>query len=361
MNPSRQVRTHRQIAEAMEKIWGERASEHPAEIAYHYSRSAALPGAERGAIHAVAAADRAGAAYAYEEVVAFLKLALELLPPTDPRRPRLLGRLGLSLTWTLNPDEALKAASEAGDLIAVSEGETAAADYLAEAGEAMGGAGFMRETGTLSVQGLRYVGTRRDRTWVTLTMRDLVREEVEDPNYLGIPVDSPRRREFQQIIGNIDPRQLPTLLPTVLFESRAEILTPAANNGFALVFFAGEYPRGLSLWENDAIQREREARIAQAVQCRAQAARCHTAVGNCAAASHADQKGRAAGARLPGGSPQLRQLVTARGEMCLALDEHWEKEAASHESFFQNPNQSFAVTWFQAAFRAGAAQIYAHL
>src|SRR5260370_35803438 len=102
----------------------------------------------------------------------------------------------------------------------------------------MGGAGFMRETGTLSVQGLRYVGARRDRTWVTLTMRDLVREEVEDPNYLGIPVDSPRRREFQQIIGNIDPRELPTQLPTVRFESRTEIVTRASSNWFALVFDA---------------------------------------------------------------------------------------------------------------------------
>src|SRR5258708_14437891 len=153
MNPSRQVRTHRQIAEAMENVWGERASEHPAEIAYHYSRSAALPGAERGAIHAVAAADRAGAAYAYEEVVAFLKLALELLPPTDPRRPRLLGRLGLALAWTLNPDEALKAASEAGHLIPISEGGAAAAGYISAACEADCEARVFRPSGPPVPQG----------------------------------------------------------------------------------------------------------------------------------------------------------------------------------------------------------------
>jgi tetratricopeptide (TPR) repeat protein len=98
-----------------------------------------------------------------------------------------------------------------------------------------------------------------------------------------------------------------------------------------------------------------------AVQCWAQTARCRNALGDLAAARDAYQKGRAAGARLTAVSPQLLQLVSARDEMCLALDENWEKEARSHESFFQNQNQSFAVTWFQAAFRAGGAKIYAHL
>ncbi|MFZ0889524.1 MAG: AAA family ATPase, partial [Candidatus Binataceae bacterium] len=44
MNPSRQVRLHRQIAEAMERAWASRTKEHAAEMAYHYSRSAALEG-----------------------------------------------------------------------------------------------------------------------------------------------------------------------------------------------------------------------------------------------------------------------------------------------------------------------------
>jgi tetratricopeptide (TPR) repeat protein len=359
MNPSRQVRIHRQIAKAMEKIWGERASEHAAEIAYQYSRSAALPGAERGAEHAIAAANRAEAAYAYEEVTTFLKLALELLPPTDPRRPRLLGRLGLALAWTLNPDEALKAASEAGDLIAVSEGEAAAADYIADAAEAIWEAGFMHPAGILSAQGLRYAGARRDHTWVKLTMRDLVREEVDDPNYLGIPMDSPRRREFEQVMRKIDPRGLPTRMPGVQFQSREEILAHWPSNGFALTFYAGEFSRARPLWEDGAARAEREGRIALAVQCWAQAARCRNALGDLAGARETYQKGRAAGSRLTAVSMQLMQLVTARNELCLAVDENWEREALSHESAMQR--QSFALTWFQAAFRAGGAQIYAHL
>ena len=362
MNPSRQVRIHRQIAEAMEEFWGERAFKHAAEIAYQYSRSAALPGAERGGAHAIAAADWAETAYAYEEVATFLKLALELLPPDDPRRSRLLGRLGLALAWTLNPEEALKAASKAGDLIAVSQGEAAATDYLAEAADALADAGFMRPAATLASQGLRYAGNRRDETWVALTTRDLWREEADDPGYPGIPLDSPRRRELFQVIGSkdvgSDADAVPRLRP-LQFQSREEVLTRAPNYLGGLTFYAGEYRRALPLWEDSAVRCERQGRIAVAVLAWAQAARCHNALGNFAGAQTAYLKGRTAGSRLTVVSPQLLQLSTARDEMWLALDENWEKLATAHEAAMREP--SFEVSWFLAAFRAGGARIYAHL
>jgi hypothetical protein len=91
--------------EEMERFWGERVSEHAAEAAYRYSRSAVFPGEGRGAALAITAADRAEATYAHDEVVAFLRVALDLAPNDDPRRPRLLARLGLALTWTLKPEE----------------------------------------------------------------------------------------------------------------------------------------------------------------------------------------------------------------------------------------------------------------
>src|SRR5262249_21997661 len=43
LNPARQARLHRAIAEAMEAVYGDRAVEHAAEIARHYHRSATLP------------------------------------------------------------------------------------------------------------------------------------------------------------------------------------------------------------------------------------------------------------------------------------------------------------------------------
>jgi len=104
LSPSRQVRLHRQIAEAMEHLYGSATgsvqggiAEHAAEVAYQYQRSAELPGAERGVAHALAAVERAEAAYAYDEAASFLRTAIELMPSTDPRRPRFLGRLAQSL------------------------------------------------------------------------------------------------------------------------------------------------------------------------------------------------------------------------------------------------------------------------
>ena len=93
LNPSRQVRVHRRIAEALEA----RPPAPAAEVAYQYHRSAALPGAEAGAAFALRAADEATSAYAWEQVVAFCEMALDLMSEEDGRRLEVTGRLGLAL------------------------------------------------------------------------------------------------------------------------------------------------------------------------------------------------------------------------------------------------------------------------
>src|SRR5262245_48358249 len=105
LNPSRQVRLHRAIAEAMEALHGTRAAERAAELAEQYHRSAALPGAERGVVHAIAAADRAEVEVAWDRVATFLRMALELMESDDVRRPRVLARMGWRWRgqWTSRP------------------------------------------------------------------------------------------------------------------------------------------------------------------------------------------------------------------------------------------------------------------
>ena len=113
LSPSRQVRLHRQIAEAMERVYGDRANDHAAELAYQYHRSAAIAGAERGVPHALAAADQAEAAYAHDEAAQFLGIAVDLLPADDARRPRLLARFAVALAWSMRFDESVATAIEA--------------------------------------------------------------------------------------------------------------------------------------------------------------------------------------------------------------------------------------------------------
>src|SRR5262249_6744729 len=114
------------------------AERYAGEIARQYYQSAALPGAERGVAYCLATADRAERAGALEEVADALAMALALLPADDARRGRLLARRGLALSSTKHANEAAAIAVEAAELLAVSDGRAAAADYLAEV------AGFSR-------------------------------------------------------------------------------------------------------------------------------------------------------------------------------------------------------------------------
>jgi class 3 adenylate cyclase/tetratricopeptide (TPR) repeat protein len=361
LNPSRQVRLHRQIAEAMERRDTERygdtpqaVSEHAAELAYQYHRSAALPGAERGVGYAIAAADHAEAAFARDETVTFLRMALDLLPPGDPRRPRLLARVGMALAWTLEFDEALKAASEAGDLIAATEGHDAAADFLAEAMEALWGAGFQRGAWALAGQGLRYVGDRRDQTWAWLASSDVDRREAEDPDNPGIPLDTPERREIEKIVHELPLEERRSFLS--YFESREDILARFPDAAPVVAFYAGDYRRGLALFEQAAAQAEQEGRLAWAVADWAQVARMHNALGNLEAAQQAYERGMSLAARLAGPSLQALQLVAARWEMRSARGEI--QEALEElEALLGQP--ALENQWASAAIRAAGAALYA--
>ena len=199
-NASRQVRLHRRLAEEMERVYGGGGSERAAEIAQQYARSAALPGAERGVTHALAAAAHAESAAAHEEAASFLRMALELALPDDARRPRVLARLGLSLAWSRAPEEAVRVASEAGELLAAAEGSDAAADYLAEACRAVFGGSFSPAAWRLATQGLRHIGARRDLTWAQLMWADLGRRTAEDPDFPGIELASPEEEEIHRIV-----------------------------------------------------------------------------------------------------------------------------------------------------------------
>ena len=223
LSPSRRARLHRQLAEAMEHHYGapftssgpDGLVQHAAQIAQQYYRSKDLSGAERGVNHALAAADRAETFYARDEAVTFLRIALDLLPKDDPRRPRLRGRLGLALAWALFFEEALTVCSEAAELVAAGEGEDAAADYLAKLLVPMWEGGFFRGAFAIAQQGLKYAGMRRDVTWASLMGMDIIRRETAAADGPGVPLDVPEREEvahiFKQLVSG--QRPLATDLP----------------------------------------------------------------------------------------------------------------------------------------------------
>jgi DNA-binding CsgD family transcriptional regulator len=95
MSSSRRARLHRRLAEVLERLYERDPTPVAAELVRQYQESATLPGAERGAIHALTAGRVARAAYAPEDAVMTLHQGLALAAAEDHD---IRGRLLIELT-----------------------------------------------------------------------------------------------------------------------------------------------------------------------------------------------------------------------------------------------------------------------
>jgi len=314
LSPPRRVRLHRQIAEAMEHCFGDRVAEHAAEVAEQYHRSAALPGAERGVDHAMVAAERAEAAYAREGAVAALRVALDLIPKDDARRPRLYARLGLALAWILAFAEAQTMALEAARLIAATEGDDEAADYLAEILTPMWEGGFLQGALTVAQQGLRFVHTRRDATWASHRAIEIICREPEAPDSPGIPVDTPERTEIGRLLAQLPVR--PNYAWRFLVSDgrwRAEHF-----------LLSGKYRRSVERLRLLANECEAQGRIALAASYWCVASRCLIALGDFEEAQVTRLRGAALVQRAPDSAMHVGALLAVgEDERRMAFDENW--------------------------------------
>jgi class 3 adenylate cyclase/tetratricopeptide (TPR) repeat protein len=317
LSPSRQVRLHREIAEAMERLYGDRAMEHAAELAYQYHRSGGLPGTERGADYAVAAADQAELIPAWDEVAVFSRMAMDLLPEADTRRAQAAGRLGLALAWSTGSDEAARACAEAADLIAKAKGTDSAADYFAEAVPALFAAN-VRAAWDLAARGMALIGDRRDASWAMLAWADSYRRDAEDPEDVGIPLLTEQRREiirvFEQLPGAGGLAAVGTQITLHDFQNREDAMAEAAEvrpgrfadlqRALLLVYPVGDYRSGRELCQQRAERADREGDIAAGVSYWSHAARCCYALGEF-------DEGDAALARCEALAPRLTAASTA--------------------------------------------------
>ena len=291
LSPARQVRLHRQIAEAME----ERAAPTPSyagEIARHYFHSAALPGAERGVAYCLAAAERAERAAALEEVADALAMALALLPANDAQRGRLLARRGFALASTKRANDAAAIAVDAADLIAVSDGRAAAADYLAEVAGSIALAGTRRAAWAIAHHGLTFTEGRHDLTWAVLRAYELDRLDAEDPEHPGILVDTPERREIARFSPLYQPDQALTRGSRPrwrsqwdIHESRRAVLETAGPDAVnAQIAWAGAYGDALPLVQRRADAALERGELAAAAADVSVCSRLRAALGELAAA-----------------------------------------------------------------------------
>jgi len=315
LSPSRQVRLHRRIAEAMDRLYGDRVMEHAPELAYQYHRSNGLPGAERGADYAVSAADQAERLPAWDQVAVFSRMALDLLPEADTRRAQAAGRLGLALAWSTGSDEAARACAEAADLLAKTEGVDSAADYLAEVVRALAGANALG-TWDLAARGLALIGERRDATWAKLAWLDSFRRDAEDPDDVGMPLLTEERRAIIHVLKQ-SPDIIPAFNAQLFFQdvrTRDEAMAQAAElrggrfddlrRAYLLMGWAGDYGSAKELFRQWEERFEREGDIANSVADWSSLARCCYALGEL-------EEGDAALARCEALASRLTALSSA--------------------------------------------------
>ena len=362
INPARRTRLHRKIAEEMERAWGERAASHAAEVAFHFWRGAAASaGTAKGADYAIAAADNAETAYDHDDVVAFLRIALELLSANDPRRPRLLARLASAIIWTLHGEDAVKVALEAVGLILAAEGADRAADYCEAAARDMLRAGQMSCAWELAKEGLRHIGERRDIAWASLDEIDSYRSDGEDPSNPGITIDSQRLRQRRAVLKKIPSEQAKARrIDEYAYDSREEIIRDPNCDNIALLLLAGDCRRSLPIWQQRAADAERSGQIALALDAWAFTSRCHNALGDFTPARAAYDRAIAMAARVNHASLPLLNLFSLRGDFLIALDDRPDEIGAipGEAELLANPPPQFR--WALVAACANNAERFAH-
>ena len=172
-SPSRRVRLHRRLAEALAQVHAGREFDYAAELAVQYHQSAVLPGAEAGIPHAIAAADRAEATAAREQAVTFLRIGRDLAMNCEAQeRAEILKRLGVAEARALMLDDAARTIQEAiANLQDAGASKAEITAYLGTAAAALKDNGADREIWRPVVeQGLAFAGDVHDMSWARLAL-----------------------------------------------------------------------------------------------------------------------------------------------------------------------------------------------
>ena len=367
LSPSRQARLHRRLAHGLEAARQRvRGCTEPAEIVAQYARSQALPGAAAGVAAALEAADLAQAAGAHDAAVAFLATAANLAGPDDERLTTVRARLGLSLAWALRFDEAVQAARDAAERIARADGPLAAAAYLAGITSALSTAGSSAHAWMLAPAGLAYAGSARDEAWAALTLLALDRKEATDPEYVGLPMDQPRRRQAltilyrstQVISRSVD---LARYAVGAIYGSRDRVPAEAAQDPTVQLYLLGGLRAALPRFEEAARQARIRGELAREVHCRASIARALAALGDLASAQAALSQARDLACRIPaaGWSWERIHVEGAQDALTLATGEDWTGLLAVFDELVNTEDP--VPRWARAPMSAGCARTAAHL
>ena len=353
----RRLRLHRRVAEALETAYGSRRSPTQAgEIASQYHRSAGIPGAERGVEPALVAASHAEGTGAHDEAAAFLRIALGLLPDDDPRRLNVLGRLGITLAWARNFEEAVPVAAEVGETLAAGGRRSEAVSYLSEVAYACGMVAGSPSAWALAEQGLRYA-TEHDVAWARLVFFDLQRREAEHADYPGLPLDTPERAEAARTIRDAPGDPMALYVFEAVFSTGSE--ARASRNLAIRVNIGGEFAACLDPLAEEGERALSQGQLVRAARARSLAAFCLATLGRLPEARAAVDDAKAFFSRA--GAPMVVALH-AEEQLALALDAGWEKVGAAFEPMADTTGRVVpALAWAAGILYAMSGRIDARL
>ena len=362
LNPSRQVRLHRAVAEALEKaVPGEPTPEQAAALTHHWHRSAALPGGERGVPYAVAAAEAATARYAYAEAGDAWAVALELLGDGDEREELIRRAHFEAAVYARRPGiELLAEAEELGSWLAARVGPDVAADQVAStlALSQEVDAFSAEERWALAAVARRWLHPdRRDATWLQVRLQELQAADFADPDQPGIPLDSPERREANAVFERLAPedRLNQFLLPSsrAVAEEMLEVSRADMATAWQALWTAGhlrELAEGFAVVVAEGTEEEGLAGLAMAY---AMVLRVQTVLGDHDDAARSVAEVLALLDRLPPDSHAAFQVVAAEA---LASRVRGNAGSALDASFLDLP----ATRWAALAIRGSNAVALAH-
>lgn len=325
LNPSRRLRLHRDLGQALTAARSNGVRIAAAEVAVQYHRAAALPAVAAGVAPALEAADGAQAVGAHDEQATFLKIALDLLPPGDSRHTNLLGRRAVALAWSLRFDDAV-------DVARATVTAGAEPPVVAEVASVLATAGSNRHAWQLSAAALgSTTGPNGDDpvTWAGLTLLDLDRREATDPDHPGMPLDLPGRRTALRILhesgGLAERGDLARYAVAAVHGRRDRIPAEAAADPTVAAYLIGDYAAAVPLFTRDADVAEERGQLALAVYCRAGAGRCQVALGDIDAGTATIMRSRTLVERLSGLEYgwQLLHHQGAEDALVMARDEGW--------------------------------------
>jgi hypothetical protein len=172
------------------------------------------------------------------------------------------------------------------------------------------------------------VGDRpRDHVWARLCILDVRRTEARDSASLPIPLESPDRQAAAHIL-DAEPRFRQDA-PWAVYTTRQQILEEAGDEPWPLTIWAGAYQSARPMWEKRAETAERAGRLVALVTAWVGIAHCDIGLGALDQAAQRLDRAEALAQRVALAGPSLINLVGARDELCLTLDQGWDELMAA--------------------------------